>query len=91
MLAVMIDDLAVPELPDERDRLLEHGQPDLRDGPVIAENVLVEGFAGAHAEPEPGAAVDVSEELGGRRGSLGKDRRMDADDRRRDGGRHAQR
>ena len=43
------DGLALPQLADQLDRLLEHLQPDVGRGPDVAEHVLVECLAGPHA------------------------------------------
>jgi len=45
--------VALPELADDRDGLLEHLQAHVGLRPAIAEDVLVERLAAADAEPEP--------------------------------------
>ena len=46
----MVDPLAAQEPADDPDRLLEHLQPDVRRRPALADDVLVQRLAGAHAE-----------------------------------------
>jgi len=65
---------ALPQQPDHLHRLLEHLEADVGAGPSIAEDMLVERLARAHAEPEA-----PRHHRGHRRRRLGDDRRMDAD------------
>ncbi len=64
---------ALPQRADDLDGLLEHLQAHVGLGPAVAEDVLVERLAAAHAEVE--APV---EQHGARGGGLGDDRRVDA-------------
>ena len=74
---------ALPQQPDHLDRLLEHLQPNVGLGPAVAEDVLVERLPAADAELE---AALVQHAAGRRR--LRDDRRVDADRRAGDAGRH---
>ena len=71
MPAVVVGEVALPQLAHHLDGLLEHLQPDVLARPAVAEDVLVERLAGADAQGEP--AVELHG--GGRRG-LGHDRRV---------------
>ena len=52
---------ALPEQPDDLDRLLEHLQAHVGLGPAVAEDVLVERLAAADAERE--ATVEQDDEV----------------------------
>jgi hypothetical protein len=73
VLAVEAHLLAAVQQPDQLHGLLQHLQPHPDRRPRVAEDVLVEGFAAAHAEGE--AAFELHGR--GRRG-LGDYRRVDA-------------
>src|SRR5439155_20245202 len=73
--AAMVDEPALPELPDHCNRLTEHGLADIDRRPALTYDVLVEVFATAQAEEET-----ARHEGGDRRCCLGDDRGMDADD-----------
>jgi hypothetical protein len=73
VLAVVGDQAALPHLADHRDGLLQHVEPGVHWRPVVAQNVLVQGLPGAHAESEAAA----HQLLTGSRG-LRDDHRMQA-------------
>jgi hypothetical protein len=79
-------DVAGPQRADDHYRLLEHLQADVGLGPRVAEDVLVERLAAAHAEPEP--AFAEQHRAGGRR--LGDHRRVNPECRTGDGRGHRQ-
>src|SRR5215211_1312438 len=79
--AVVALQAALPQQPDHLDRLLEHLLADVGLGPAVAEDVLVQVLAAAHAEEEA-----AGEHGRGGRGGLGDDRRMDSDRWARDAG-----
>jgi hypothetical protein len=76
---------ALPEQPHHLDRLLQHLEPLVGRRPLVAQDVLVEVLARAHAEEEP-----ARHQTRARRGRVGHDRWMDADHRARDAGPEAQ-
>ena len=53
MPAVVGDEVALPQFPHHRDRLLEHLQAFVARTATVAGDVLVERFAGADTEDEP--------------------------------------
>ena len=72
VLAAVARQLALPELADHLDRLLEALLALDHPGPAVAEDVLVEVLAAADAEREA-----ARQEAGGGGGGLGDDRRVD--------------
>ena len=75
-VAAMVDGFTGPQRADDVDRFFEHASPRRRGRPAVAEDMLVEGLAGADTEEEP-----IVEEQRRGRGGLGDDRRVDADGR----------
>ena len=76
VLAVVALVAALPEQSDNFDRLFEHLEPHVPGRPAVAEDVLVQVLARADAEEEA-----PRHHGRGRRGRLGDDRRMRADER----------
>jgi len=75
------DVVAAPELAHHVDGLLEHLEPHVAAGPLVAEDVLVEVLARADAEEEP-----ARHHRGRRGGRLRDERGVDPDQRARDAG-----
>jgi hypothetical protein len=74
MLTVMLDDFASEEFLDDLDRLDQPVQPHGSLWPVRANDVLIQRFARAHAQPEA-----AGEHLRQRRGRLRQNRGMIAE------------
>ena len=74
--ASVTDEAALPEPPQQADCLLQHLEAKLRRGPTLARDVLVQVLPGPDAEEE-----SAFEQRRSRRGRLGDDRWMNADQR----------
>jgi hypothetical protein len=59
VLALVVDELTAEQLPDDEDRLAEHVGATLDGRPTLADDVLVEVFAGAQAQGESAVGQDL--------------------------------